>query len=78
MIKNDRPYDDIIIWKSSKEDFNTNTQLIVMESEEALFVKDGIVVDTVTAGKHTLKTENFPFIEKLQRKIAGGVNIYSA
>ena len=49
-----------------------------MESEEALFVKDGIVVDTVTAGKHTLKTENFPFIEKLQRKIAGGVNIYSA
>lgn len=78
VIKNDRPYDDIIIWKSSKEDFNTNTQLIVMESEEALFVKDGIVVDTVTAGKHTLKTENFPFIEKLQRKIAGGVNIYSA
>ena len=40
VIKNDRPYDDIIIWRTSKEDFNNNTQLIVMESEEALFVKD--------------------------------------
>ena len=78
VIKNDRPYDDIIVWKTAKEDFNNNTQLIVMESEEALFVKDGIVVDTITAGRHTLNTANFPFIEKLQRKIAGGVNLYSA
>lgn len=78
VIKNDRPYDDIVIWRSEKEDFNNNTQLIVMESEEALFVKDGIVVDTITAGRHTLNTANFPFIEKLQRKIAGGVNLYSA
>lgn len=78
VIKNDRPFDDIIVWKASKEDFNNNTQLIVMESEEALFVKDGVVVDTVTAGRHTLTTANFPFIEKLQRKISGGINPYSA
>ena len=61
IIKNDRPTDDLLIWKHTKEDFNNNSQLIVMESEEALFVKDGVVVETIQAGKHTLNTANFPY-----------------
>lgn len=77
VIKNDRPYDEII-WKSPIEDFNTNTQLIVMESEEALFVKDGIIVETLQAGKHTLDTANYPFINKLQKLVSGGTSPYSA
>lgn len=77
VIKNDRPFDEII-WKSPIEDFNNNTQVIVMESEEALFVKDGIVVETLEGGKHTLNTENYPFIRKLQRMVTDGVSPYSA
>lgn len=76
VIKNDRPFDELI-WKSPIEDFNTNTQLIVMESEEALFVKDGIVVETLTAGRHTLNTANYPFINKLQKMVSGGESPYS-
>ena len=72
VIKNDRPVDDLLIWQHTKEDFNDNSQLIVMESEEALFVKDGIVVGTITAGKHTLNTENFPFINGLRKMVTGG------
>lgn len=76
VIKNDRPFDELI-WKSPIEDFNTNTQLIVMESEEALFVKDGIVVETLGGGRHTLNTANYPFINKLQKMVAGGESPYS-
>ena len=72
VIKNDRPLDDLLVWKCEKEDFNNNSQIIVMESEEALFVKDGIVVGTITAGKHTLNTENFPFINGLRKMVTGG------
>ena len=71
VIKNDRPLDDLLVWKCEKEDFNNNSQIIVMESEEALFVKDGIVVGTITAGKHTLNTENFPFIKKKKKMVTG-------
>ena len=76
VIKNDRPFDELV-WKSPIEDFNTNTQLIVMESEEALFVKDGVVVETLGGGRHTLNTANYPFINKLQKMVAGGESPYS-
>lgn len=77
VIKNDRPSDELI-WKSPIEDFNTNTQLIVMESEEALFVKDGVIVETLEGGRHTLDTANYPFINKLQKMVSGGTSPYSA
>lgn len=77
VIKNDRPLDDLLVWKCEKEDFNNNSQIIVMESEEALFVKDGIVVGTITAGKHTLNTANFPFINGLRKMVTGGESPFS-
>ena len=77
IIKNDRPTDDLLIWKHTKEDFNNNSQLIVMESEEALFVKDGVVVETIQAGKHTLNTANFPFLNGLRKLVTGGESPFS-
>ena len=77
VIKNDRPVDDLLIWKHTKEDFNDNSQLIVMESEEALFVKDGVVVETFTAGKYTLNTANFPFLNGLRKLVSGGESPFS-
>ncbi len=77
VIKNDRPVDDLLIWKHTKEDFNNDSQLIVMESEEALFVKDGVVVESITAGRHTLNTANFPFINGLRKAVTGGDSPFS-
>lgn len=76
VIKNDRPTDEIF-WQFTGEDFNTNSQLIVQESEEALFVKDGIVVATFGPGRHNLTTANLPFIESIRKKFTGGVSPFS-
>lgn len=71
VIQNDGP-GKVLIWKCMNEDFNNNTQLIVTENEEALFVKDGIVVQTFGAGKYTLSTQNYPFINGLRKAVTGG------
>src|SRR5664280_2870622 len=58
------------------EDFHTNSQLIVAESEEAIFIKDGIAVATFDAGRHRLSTKNYPFIEKLINAFTGGASAF--
>ena len=76
VIKNDGP-GNTLIWQCMEEDFNDNSQLIVAENEEALFMKDGIIVQTFPAGKYTLNTANYPFIGAIRKKIAGGVSPFS-
>ena len=52
------------IWKHPKEDFNTMTQLIVHESQEAIFMLNGEALDLFGPGRHTLETQNIPMIGK--------------
>jgi len=52
------------IWKSPVEDFNTGTQLIVHESQEAVFFMNGQALDLFGAGRHTLETQNIPLVRK--------------
>lgn len=52
------------IWKSDVEDFNTGTQLIVHESQEAIFFMNGQALDLFGPGRHTLETQNIPLIRK--------------
>ena len=61
-----------IVTKSKIEDFNTNSQLIVNESQEALFYKDGQALDLFPSGRHTLTTENLPFFKRFFSKLFGG------
>ena len=42
------------IWKHPKEDFNTSTQLIVHESQEAVFFINGQALDLFGSGRYTL------------------------
>ncbi|MDE6869559.1 MAG: SPFH domain-containing protein [Clostridia bacterium] len=56
---------DVVCYKHEAEDFNTHTQLIVHQSQEAVFFKDGRALDLFGPGKHTLKTENIPLLKKL-------------
>lgn len=62
-----------IIWKHPCEDFNTDTQLIVHESQEALFFMNGQALDLFPAGRYTLKTENIPLIKKAVNLPSNGV-----
>lgn len=64
IIKYDGP-NDTFVWKFPGEDFNTLSQLIVAESQEALFFKDGKALDLFGPGKYTLHTQNIPFIRRL-------------
>jgi len=66
-----------LIWLNKEEDFNTNSTLIVAESEEALFVKDGIIEEVFTEGRHLLKTNNYPFISRLVNSISGGISMFN-
>ena len=56
---------DTIIWKHPKEDFNIGSQLIVHESQEAIFFMNGKALDSFKAGKYTLETESLPILSKL-------------
>jgi membrane protease subunit (stomatin/prohibitin family) len=56
------------IWKHPKENFTTGTQLIVNESQEAIFFMNGQALDLFGPGRHTLETQNIPLIRKFFKK----------
>lgn len=60
------------IWKHPCEDFNSLTQLIVHESQEAVFFMNGQALDLFGPGRYTLETQNIPEIGRRLRKTTGG------
>lgn len=60
------------IWKHPCEDFNTTTQLIVHESQEAIFFMNGQALDLFGAGRYTLETQNIPLLRKFANVPTGG------
>ena len=60
------------VWKHPCEDFNTGTQLIVHESQEAVFFSNGQALDLFGPGRYTLETENIPLLRRLQNIPTGG------
>ncbi|MBD5103284.1 MAG: hypothetical protein HDT47_00260 [Ruminococcaceae bacterium] len=56
---------DTLVWKHPIEDFNYGSQLIVHESQEAVFFKDGQALDLFGAGRYTLETQQLPMLEKI-------------
>ena len=53
------------IWKHPIEDFNYGSQLIVHESQEAVFFKDGQALDLFGPGRYTIETQQLPLLEKV-------------
>lgn len=60
------------IWKHPSEDFNSLTQLIVHESQEAVFFANGQALDLFGPGRYTLETQNIPKIGKLLNRTTDG------
>lgn len=58
---------DVFVWKHPIEDFNLGSQLIVHESQEAIFFRDGRALDLFGAGRYTLATQNLPLLENLYK-----------
>lgn len=59
------------IWKHPNEDFNSLTQLIVHDSQEAVFMLNGEVLDVFGAGRYTLETQNIPKLGKILNRAVG-------
>lgn len=64
------------IWKHPCEDFNTSSQLIVHESQEAILFLNGEALDLFGPGRHTLETENIPILRHLINLPTGGESAF--
>ena len=69
---------DVLAWKYPNQELGTWTQVIVNESQEAVFVKEGKVLDILGPGRHTLSTENIPILSKLINLPFGGKSPFTA
>lgn len=69
---------ELLIWRQPEEDFNTNSTLIVMPGEEAIFINGGVIEEEFkNEGTYKLSTENYPFISRLRNNFTGGVSTFN-
>lgn len=69
---------DVFAWKYPSEEIGTWTQLIVNESQEAVLVKGGKVLDVFGSGRHTLETANIPLLNNVINLPFGGRSPFTA
>jgi len=77
-IKYDATADDLFVWKYPNEELKLGSQLIVNQSQEAIFVKGGKALDVFGAGTHTLTTGNLPILNKIINFPFGGKTPFTA
>ena len=68
---------NLLIWRQPEEDFNTNSTLIVMPGEEAIFINGGNIEQVFTSGTYKLNTNNYPFISRLRNAFSGGISTFN-
>ncbi|WP_044236542.1 SPFH domain-containing protein [Chondromyces apiculatus] len=62
----------LIVYKHPDQNIPFWSQLTVDSDECALFFKDGRYVGHLPAGRHTLQSQNIPFLNNLVNKFTGG------
>ena len=62
----------LIVYKHPDQNFPFWSQLTVDSDEVAVFFKDGQVVGVLPAGRHTMSTQNIPFLNNIVNKFTGG------
>ena len=68
---------NLLVWRQPEEDFNTNSTLVVMPGEQAVFVNEGTVEEVFDSGTYKLSTQNYPFISRLRNMLSGGVSTFN-
>ena len=58
---------EMMVWKHPVEDFNLGSQLIVHESQEAVFFRDGQALDLFGPGRYSLETQQLPLLENIYK-----------
>jgi membrane protease subunit (stomatin/prohibitin family) len=74
-----RPDDQksLLVYKHPDQNIPMYSQLTVDSDECAVFFKDGRVVGVLPPGRHTLQTQNIPFLNNLVNSFTGG-NVFIA
>lgn len=76
---NQRP-DQLVLRVPEKDwgDIRLGSQLVVGESQNAVFFRDGKALDTFHAGRHTLTTANIPLLVNLLGRLFNGESPFKA
>ena len=77
LVKHDEGSDEFI-WKFPSSELSTWTQLIVNESQEAIFFKDGKALDAFGPKRYTLDTNNIPLLVEFIKLPFGGKSPFAA
>lgn len=67
-----------LFWKDPREDFNSNTTLIVKPGEQAIFVNEGKIEQVFEEGTYVLQTKNYPFLSRIPNSLTGGISKFNA
>jgi membrane protease subunit (stomatin/prohibitin family) len=73
--------DDELVYREPQKgggDFRMGSQVIVQESQAAVFVRQGQVLDALGPGSHTLSTANLPILSSLVGFVTSGRNPFTA
>ncbi len=72
--------DDIgsqLVWRHPLTDFPCGTQIIVQESQRAIFLCDGEIVEVLSPGRYTLDRENHSIAQKLRLLLEGSQSLHT-
>ena len=72
MIARPDHFKHLIVYKHPDQNFPFWSQLTVDSDECAVFFKDGKVVGVLPPGRHTMSTQNIPFLNNIVNKFTGG------
>ena len=84
VLKYDGP-NNVLVWKwrptnygLRQEELRMGTQLVVNQSQQAVFIHGGKIADIFEAGTHTLSTKNLPILSSLIGLAFGGESPFKA
>ena len=63
--------DQTLVWKNPVEDFPNGSELIVHESQQAIFFQNGQALDCFNSGRYLLGPESMPLLNKICRLPSG-------
>ncbi len=76
-VKYDGPA-NVLVWRYPPDDLSWGTQVIVNQSQEAIFFAGGAAQDVLGPGTHTLKTANIPLLRGIIKAPFGGDTPFAA
>lgn len=63
---------NVFAYRFPQCELTTKSQVVVYESQEAVFVKDGVFYEPLGPGRHVLDTQNYPFVTKFMKELVTG------